>query len=269
FDGYKQPTRLPETLVGGKAETRKCRRESKTCRRGRKTKKNELVRPTTFMELLSHCHNLFLLGLKVASLSKSTQGSVNNPNKKLCPIRLRPWTECNAQQQDVYDRVCHYLQPTIEGEVAPHLFHSLNTIQENTPRYVGRPISSEKGLENYEKNCVEGHVGSVISELCQIPAAKTDQKSREPKPDHFCIREFDDGTNNLILVAEYKPPHKLSVENLRAGLQPMELYEQVVKRNTIPTEPTEKLQYNAEILTASALVQTYDAMIERVVNMVC
>ncbi|KAJ6037375.1 hypothetical protein N7540_001654 [Penicillium herquei] len=248
----------------------------------------ELVRPTAFMELLSHCHNLFSLGVKAASPSKSTQGSVNNPNKKLCPIRLRPWTECNTQQQDVYNRVCHYLQPTTE--VVPQLFHSSNTIQEIAPRYVGRPISSEQGLENYEKNCVEGYVGSVISELCQIPAAHTEfmlgkgvyfddhpnaltethqaeaadqSKSSDPKPYHFCIHEFNDGTNNLILVAEYKPPHKLSVENLLAGLQPMELYEQVVKRNTIPTEPTEKLQYNAELLTASALVQIYDAMIEK------
>ncbi|KAJ5719006.1 hypothetical protein N7493_007461 [Penicillium malachiteum] len=176
----------------------------------------ELIRPTTFMELLSHCHNLFSLGLKAASPRKSTKGTINNPSKKLCPIRLRPWTECNSQKQDVYNR----------------------------------------------KNCVEGHVGSVISELCQIPAAQTEfllakgvyfddhpnsltethqveatdqSKSRDPKPDHFWIQEFDDGTNNLILVAEYKSSGWTSADGA----------------------------LRAELLTSSALVQIYDAMIEK------
>jgi hypothetical protein len=69
-------------------------------------------------------------------------------------------------------------------------------------------------------------------------------------------------TNSLLLTVKYKPPHKLSVETLRAGLRPMELWEEMVKCNTVPTDPVEKLRYNAERLVDSALVQVYNVMIE-------
>ncbi|KAJ5630105.1 hypothetical protein N7528_003762 [Penicillium herquei] len=245
--------------------------EEETRRAKETTQKYKLVRPTTFMELLSHCHTLFSLGLKAESPRKSTRGTTNNPSEKLCPIRLRPWIECNTQQQDVYNRVCHYLQPTTA--TTPQLFHCLNTIQENAPGLVERPISSEQELELYEKRCVEEHVRIIISKLSQIPAAQTElvlAKGVYFKNRPNCLTETHQAETtdqskfqNIILVAEYKPPHKLSVENLRAGLQPMELYQQVVERNTIPIEPMEKLQYNAELLTASALVEVYDAMIEK------
>lgn len=85
---------------------------------------------------------------------------------------------------------------------------------------------------------------------------------RRPRPDQFCIHRVDGSTNSLLLTVEYKPPQKLSVETLRAGLRPMELWEEMVKCNTVPTDPAEKLKYNAERLVDSAMVQAYDVMIE-------
>ncbi|KAI9896019.1 hypothetical protein N3K66_009088 [Trichothecium roseum] len=67
----------------------------------------------------------------------------------------------------------------------------------------------------------------------------------------------------MIYVAEYKAPHKLTVQHLRAGLRPMNIYEEVVNRKTIPANGSEsRFQYHAERLTASALTQTYHYMIE-------
>ena len=69
------------------------------------------------------------------------------------------------------------------------------------------------------------------------------------------------------MIVEYKPPHKLSVLNMRAGLLPaesgsMNLLDDVISRATIPTETEEKFVYNSEWLVAAALTQTYGYMIE-------
>ncbi|KAH8755063.1 hypothetical protein F5883DRAFT_571874 [Diaporthe sp. PMI_573] len=68
----------------------------------------------------------------------------------------------------------------------------------------------------------------------------------------------------MLHVEEYKPPHKLSLPLLRAGLRPMNIYKEVVNRKTIPisTDTKARFQYNAERLTAAAVTQTYHYMIE-------
>jgi serine/threonine protein kinase len=196
--------------------------------------------------------------------------------------------DCVRQQQAIYDRVCTYLQST-EGSRA-QLFPPVIALEELARRFALRPISSEQGLETYERIAVEDHVRDIISELCKIPAAREEfmlgdgiwfdnhtnaltesqveldtnhpPNLRRPRPDQFCIHRVDGSTNSLLLTVEYKPPHKLSVETLRAGLRPMELWEEMVKCNTVPTDPVEKLRYNAERLVDSAMVQANDVMIE-------
>jgi hypothetical protein len=69
------------------------------------------------------------------------------------------------------------------------------------------------------------------------------------------------------MIIEYKPPHKLSIYNLRAGFLradsgSMNLPEDVINRPTIPTDLGEKFVYHSEWLTAAALTQTYSYMIE-------
>ncbi|EQK97542.1 hypothetical protein G6O67_008698 [Ophiocordyceps sinensis] len=51
---------------------------------------------------------------------------------------------------------------------------------------------------------------------------------------------------------------------LRAGLRPMNIYKEVVNRNTIPpsADPDGLAKFHAEKLTASALTQTYHYMME-------
>jgi hypothetical protein len=61
------------------------------------------------------------------------------------------------------------------------------------------------------------------------------------------------------MVVEYKPSHKLSVFNLRAGLLrvdkgSMNILEDVINRITIPTNPEDKFLYHSEWLTTAALL---------------
>ncbi|CEL11916.1 hypothetical protein ASPCAL15010 [Aspergillus calidoustus] len=164
-----------------------------------------------------------------------------------------------------------------------------NLRREDIGRRFGRqPLSSEQDLESYERFAVEDHVHGVITELCKIPEARqefrlgngvrfdnhadaldeVDPSEEEPsipprsRPDQFCIHRVDDNTTTLLTTIEYKPPHKLSVENLRVGLRPMNFYETVVKPDTVPVDEAEKLRYNAEQLIGSVLTQEYHAMLQ-------
>lgn len=244
---------------------------------------------TTFTEFIRYCHNLLSRPLEVETPSLSTTGNIPLPTGKYCPTRLRPWEDCPTRQQEVYNSVCHYLRPVNEG--SSRLFSPLLVIEDHARRFRLRPISSEQGLETYERIAVEDHVRDIIAELCKLPEAREEfglgngvwfdnhtnaldegdisetvanqpSSSRHPRPDQFCIHRVDGETNTLLTTVEYKPPHKLSVENLRVGLRPMELWEEVANRDTIPTDKAAKLQYNAEYLVCSTLVQEYHVMIQ-------
>jgi hypothetical protein len=45
-------------------------------------------------------------------------------------------------------------------------------LEELARRFALRPISSEQGIETYERIAVEDHMRDIISELCKIPAAR-------------------------------------------------------------------------------------------------
>ncbi|KAJ9485119.1 hypothetical protein VN97_g8228 [Penicillium thymicola] len=153
-------------------------------------------------------------------------------------------------------------------------------------------MSSEQALQNYERNGVENYVHNIIQELCNIGAAReefglgdgivfeshknlleADEGTEEsasqpseienPKPDSFFfINRVDGNTHTVLTTAEYKPPHKLSVEDCRLGLREMDLYKEIVWPNKFPTEKAAKLRHNAERLVCSAIVQEYHVMIQ-------
>lgn len=236
----------------------------------------EGTRNTTFGELIRHCHSLFSRPLSAEDPSLSTKGTLSPPTGKHCPLRLRPWTECGFRQQDIYRSVCDHLD-------AEQLFLSRNDLKA-LGNELDRPISSEQDLHGYERWGVDNRFRDIIQKLSDKPAARdefnlsdgvsfenhanalnhpqpTNSSNSPPsKPDQFCIRR---GTSRTILTTvEYKPPHKLSVENIRSGLRPMDFWEEVVASDSFPTQGPEKLAYNAAKLTGSALVQEFHVMIQ-------
>ncbi|KAJ5159176.1 uncharacterized protein N7500_008827 [Penicillium coprophilum] len=249
----------------------------------------ERNRHTTFLEFIRLCHDLLSRPLRVALPSLSTTGKIPSPTGKYCPTRLALWTDCSAQQQKIYTSVCNYLQPA----GAPHarFFTPLNALEESAKQFSYRVMSSEQATENYERNAVENYVRNIIEELCKIDAARqefglgdgihfenhtnlldadegvetTDQPSKieHPKADSFFfIHRVEGDTHTLLASAEYKPPHKLSVEDFHLGLVEMDLYKDIVRSNKIPTDKEEKLKYDAKRLVCSAIVQEYHVMIQ-------
>ncbi|CAG7947063.1 unnamed protein product [Penicillium salamii] len=247
----------------------------------------ERNRPTTFPEFIRHCHDLLWTPLRAQTPSRSTTGKIPAPIGKYCPVRLLPWTGCEARQQEIYRSVYRYLQPA--GEDAPQLFTSLVALEDHGRRFARRPISSEQDLETYERLAVEDHVHDIVAELCKIPEAREEFRlgngvrfdnhanaldkddeadaslpstSRPSKPDQFCIHRMDGNRSTLLTTVEYKPPHKLSVASLRRGLRPMDFWREVVQPDRVPTEEPEKSRYHAERLVGSAIVQEFNVMIQ-------
>ena len=252
----------------------------------------ERTRLTTFDEYIRACHEYSSLPLRAAHPSQSTKGSIPAPNGRLCPTELRNWTDLHEEQASIYSRVRSYLQS--ENEAVARRFPSLEALKEAGRTLCRTPISSEKRLEFIEESGKNTRVHDIIDALCQVPAARRDfslgvsvrfdshsnalepdttthggQSSselsistRRKQPDSFCIYREDEEKTRLLLTAEYKPPHKLSVETLCAGLRPMKLWEEVVNSETIPTEEGERLRHNATKLACAAVVQEYHVMIQ-------
>ncbi|RDK38062.1 hypothetical protein M752DRAFT_222738 [Aspergillus phoenicis ATCC 13157] len=271
---------------------KKARKEGEKLREKLELEK-ERSRRTTFGELLQHCHTIFSAPLKVEELTRCTKGKIPQPKGKYCPLKFEHWEDCDTEQQKIYQSVRKYLEPP--GSAALRLFTSRLGL-ESMGEYFGRPISSERDVEALERFTVESQVHKIITELCNIPAARgkfhlgtgvrfdshanclddveadreqdwTAEKDKEPsncqnpRPDQYCIYQVDGDNDNLIMTVEYKPPHKLPVETIRLGLHPMDFWKDIVNTRKIPTGQEDKKMYDAAVLTGSAVVQVYHVMI--------
>ncbi|OJD22273.1 hypothetical protein ACJ73_06382 [Blastomyces percursus] len=169
----------------------------------------ERNRPTTFGAFIRHCHDL-LCGRYELKHLLAPQARFPLLPENACPLRLRPWADCEARQQGIYKSICRYLQPTDED--ARQLFAPLVALEDHSRRFARRPISSERDLETYERLAVEDHVHHIVAELCKIPNAREefqlgsgvrfdnhanyldeddgrDATARPSRPDQFCIHQ--------------------------------------------------------------------------------
>jgi hypothetical protein len=280
------------------AEEQRNRQEAE-CRAQAEQKK---TRPTTFKEYIRACHTLLSKPLRIQTdKTLSTQGSITSIKHKPCPTLLKPWTEFPVFQQRLFERIYEYIPRNAK------LFSSIQYLTELGRDICDRPLASEKDLETYQRLGIERPITYIISHLEQIEEARREfnlsgniifenhantlsdynenvqqslqglpisskgqASSSNPKPrnaDQICVYKEADGTRSLCMVVEYKPSHKLSVFNLRAGLLradkgSMNIPEDVINRITTPTDPEDKFVCHSEWLTTAALTQTYGYMLE-------
>jgi hypothetical protein len=112
-------------------------------------------------------------------------------------------------------------------------------------------INSCKELE------FENHLSSLSENAEEVL-----ERQKRSRVDQACVFSNIDGNRSLTFVREYKVAHKLTIQYLRAGLRAMDVRKEVVQRLTIPQEPGEKLNYNANRLVAAAVTQTFEYMID-------
>ncbi|OJI81780.1 hypothetical protein ASPTUDRAFT_31643 [Aspergillus tubingensis CBS 134.48] len=277
-------------------ENAKRAREEGERLRGKLEVERERSRRTTFGEFLQYCHNIFSAPLRVEKLTRCTKGKIPQPKGKYCPLKLELWKKCDTEQQKIYRAVRFYLEPP--GSAALRLFTSRLGL-ESMGEYFDRPIGSERDVAAFEQFTVESQVQKILTELCNIPAARAefclgsgvrfdshanclddveadkqqdrtaDGKDEELsncqhlRPEQYCIYQVDGENNKLIMTVGYKPPHILHVENIRLGLRPMEFWNEILDAKIIPNDLEKKIEYDAAFLTGSAIVQAYHVMITK------
>ncbi|KAI1840031.1 hypothetical protein JX266_013764 [Neoarthrinium moseri] len=122
-----------------------------------------------------------------------------------------------------------------------------------------------------------GIVSSNACTKCRKKRAKAGRRRRSRRapptkglarrPDQICVYRSEGASETqrtMLYVSEYEAPHKLTAPHLRAGVHPMNIFADVVNRKTIPTaaDLIARFEYHAERLTAAAITQTYNYMIE-------
>ncbi|TGJ78137.1 hypothetical protein E0Z10_g10626 [Xylaria hypoxylon] len=246
--------------------------------------------PTTLDEYIEACHNLIYTKLKVEpDPEKRTTGSIPLPYAKFFPRRLRPWTDFHDKQCEILSNV--YLHFPIKQR----LFDNHNYLETLGNKAMNAPIANEKMLETFLHNCVEDPVRCIIHELSKSRKFQRKLKvghgiafenhlkalsdpsyevvSRQPQqppppppqePEQICVYRYEEeGTDkrSAIAISEYKPPHKLSLPQLRAGLKETDMME-VVANHKIPEDEEAKFYHYATELVASAVTQAFHYMVK-------
>ncbi|KAI3317903.1 hypothetical protein HD806DRAFT_550095 [Xylariaceae sp. AK1471] len=261
------------------------RRANKAAQRAEASE--EQIRPTTLNEYLEACHNLVYSRLSVEQDTKlTTRGSITNPRNKLCPTNLKPWSDHIDQQRTILASSttlfqCHRIsrKPIASEKGLEFFLHNsvedpVRTIIEQLKkvRRVTREFALGDGIifENHP-SALSDVAEEVVQELSTATPPRTPSPGpdlNQLRPDQICIYRSEDDHSapprRMIYVCEYKAPHKLTVNHIRAGLHTMNIYKDVVNRKTIPhsSDPGGRFKYNAERLTAAAITQTYHYMIE-------
>ncbi|KAJ5111776.1 hypothetical protein NUU61_001406 [Penicillium alfredii] len=251
---------------------------------------------TTFAEFIRGCHIRLSRPIRVqTNPDLSTQGSLTSPEGRSCPTHLRFWTDFHTLQHDVYTKVFRLLEPA-QGP-SPRLFSPLLALENLGRQLHLHLLASEADLQTYARFAVEDQVHQILDALKSIPGssdyfpldgnfwfdnhsntlserleARSSRRGGKPtrsNTDQFCVHRTVDGRNDLLTIVEYKPPHKLSPEQLRAGLRDMNVWEDVVQQTTMPTDREEKLQYVAKLRVAIMGTQVHDSMIKDGVAYAC
>ncbi|KAM0798172.1 hypothetical protein BDR22DRAFT_860119 [Usnea florida] len=106
---------------------------------------------------------------------------------------------------------------------------------------------------------------TLTTPLKQTGDIKRFRPGNKSYPDAFCVYRRDDQQQVPLAAVELKPPHKLPIPVLLAGMRDMDLLKEVVNRELIPVkevDPEAHFQYQADRWVAAAVTQTFSYIIE-------
>ncbi|PKX89078.1 uncharacterized protein P174DRAFT_435779 [Aspergillus novofumigatus IBT 16806] len=231
----------------------------------------------TFAEYLRACHRCITKPLTVqTNCLLMTKGPITSPVGCVCPMFLRPWDFCAAQQA-LFDEVYQLFH--LNSEEPLRVFPPLLVIEDRGQQACTCLLASESDLVRYQEAEVENLVKEVIDRLAVLPAAHcrlllsggiifenhmntiTEEAGQTLRADQNCVYIRNGSERSLLYVIKYKAAHKLPDAYLRAGLRPMNMVQEVVQQITLPIDVNEKLLYDAKLLSCAAVTQPFEYMI--------
>ncbi|MCJ1413000.1 hypothetical protein MMC19_007101 [Ptychographa xylographoides] len=259
-----------------------------------------LTQSSTLSEYLRGYHDGPYRAFSVQRIkSMTTKGTVTNPERKICPTYLRPWTTFTERQQEAF----YQLPLTEHGSSNGRAFAPLQYLEQLGRDQALRRIGSEKDLEIFERATVEIPITYIMQHLHSQPDSRQtfnlssniefenhpntlsdqaeevierreiSQPSTPTRPsnpsiplraDQICVYKTTDERRIPLLLVEYKAPHKLTLPHIRLGLREMNVKDEVIDRYTQP-DPTDgdaAFQCNSDRLVAAVVTQLYSYMVE-------
>ncbi|KAJ4310298.1 hypothetical protein N0V84_011050 [Fusarium piperis] len=244
--------------------------------------------PTTLDEYLTACHELVFSGFAVETDSRDlSSGYAAVLLNKPCP-KLKPWVGFIDQQRLTFGKLYDALEP------GTRVFENRDVMERlQKARCSRKPIGDETFLRFFLRDSFEKPVEAIISELAKIEKvreafqigdgfefvekndlvmdvleAANDGRMPFSAPPGSCVYRKDKALavqQRLVYVADRKLPHMLTAPRLRVGLREMDVHEEAATRDSMLLAcrgSTARFRYHAEKLTAHALTDVYDQLIE-------
>ena len=257
------------------------------------------VRATTFDEYVKACHEHISKRFSIQTTeSLATTGALTSVTGKVCPGKLRRWETFYDAQASCLSHA-RKLFHADDGPRARR-FATVQHLKELGDDLCQRKYASESDLAIYERLAVEGPTAKIMEQLSQLTeldglvfdnhANSLNDQGEEAlerdvteelqslaiqehtttheasavlkggRPDQYCIYKAA-GSHKLLLVAEYKAAHKLSVADLQRRLRPMDLISDVINIAKWETKQDE-CDHKADWRIGSAVTQAFSYMIE-------
>ncbi|POS76537.1 hypothetical protein DHEL01_v205080 [Diaporthe helianthi] len=131
------------------------RREEEQRRREEAEQLAEASQPQALQKYLESCHSLSLAIQVVTDRTLTTQGETTNPTGRIFPRQIIPWDDFTTRQEEIWDQLWNFDSFSSEA-VFPSL-HQLEYVMS-----LIRPISSEVGLRNFQRDTVENAVQKLV-----------------------------------------------------------------------------------------------------------
>ncbi|KAG5978277.1 hypothetical protein E4U55_006302 [Claviceps digitariae] len=252
----------------------------------------EDVQALTLYQYLDICHSLSLSIKVVTDRWSTTTGETSNPTGRVYPRRIVPWPEFPREQEQIWDQLSRSstfsLTPTFPSR------HQLDYVRSSL-RPVTSEIDLRSGEEAVVENAVlrlmdatykdiilrehlkldgavtfENHtnlgVSSYSTSKTTGQGASGSQASRSGKrrrargkgnrADQFCVYRTSDDKALPIVAIEYKPPHKLTLDELMTGLSA-----EVQPDRDVINQEGEASEFAARRLATAVVTQLFSYMI--------
>jgi hypothetical protein len=138
------------------------RREEEQHRREEAERLVAASRLQTLQQYLEDCHSLNVAIKVVTDPSFTTQGDTTNPTGRIFPRKIIPWNDFSTKQEEVWDSLS--VGTLFSSVPAFPSQHQLEYV-----RSLLRPISSEIGLRDFERDVVENAVQKLIEKISLDP----------------------------------------------------------------------------------------------------
>ncbi|CRK44215.1 hypothetical protein BN1723_000901 [Verticillium longisporum] len=122
--------------------------------------------PLTLENYLEACHSLNCAIQVVTDRSLTTQGDTTNPTGRIFPRRIIPWDDFATKQEEIWHQVS-----TGQLFASRPVFPSQHQLE--YVRSLLKPISSEVGLRDFERDVVENSVQKLVNEANKDPLLRT------------------------------------------------------------------------------------------------